>query len=58
MAKNEFVVLNPANDLFLTGFVGETPMWGSLSNAITYSTLEEAEAQAAAIGGGTVGTPK
>lgn len=62
MPQQQFVVLNPANGLYFIGYngmgQGEEPMFGSLVNAITYGSQEAADAAAASIGGGTVGTTK
>lgn len=63
MSNNQdYVVLNPANGLYFTGYngmgQGEEPMFGSLNNAVTYGSQEAADTAAASIGGGTVGTTK
>ncbi len=63
MSNNQqYVVLNPANNLYFTGYTGlgnqSQPIFGALSAAVTYGSSEEAEAAAASIGGGTVGTTK
>ncbi len=45
--------------LYLTGYNPNDPpnsIFGNLSNAIEYETLEDARTTAQAIGGGTVGT--
>lgn len=41
--KNTYVIGNDNNDLYFTGFVGDTPSWGIIANAVVYDT--EAEAQ-------------
>lgn len=46
MAQNIWVIVNDTNDLFFTGYVGETPSWGIVGVAVTYET--EAAAQAVA----------
>lgn len=58
MGHQTYVVFNETNDLYFTGYVGETPMWGSLNNAVEYETLQAAQEAATAIGGGGVGLPK
>ena len=62
MPKNEiFVVFNPTTGLYLTSYNQRNPpdsLFGNLVNAIKLDTLLDAETKAAAIGGGTVGTPK
>ncbi len=59
--QDEFVVINPASDLYLTGynyFHPPSSTFGNLEHAVIYSTLQAAETAATAIGGGTVGTTK
>lgn len=60
--QDQFVVLNPSNGLYFIGYngmgQGEEPMFGSLNNAVVYGSQEAANAAAASIGGGTVGTTK
>lgn len=62
--NDEFVVYNyNENELYLTGIItggetAETYQWGNEENAIVYGTLQAAEAKAAQIGGGTVGTTR
>lgn len=62
MPKNEeFVVLDPSNGLYLTGLNinnTENCIFGNLSNAIIFTSLEKAQLAAGDIGGGTVGTTK
>lgn len=61
MPKNEFVVEQTFTGLYLVSYnVGNPPSstFGNLSDAVIFSTLEQAEAAASAIGGGTVGTVK
>lgn len=61
MPQETYVVNNPANDLYLTGYNLVDPpasIFGNLENAVEFNTLEDAETAAAAIGGGTVGLPK
>lgn len=40
---NDWVIINDANDLFFTGYVGETPSWGIIDNAVTYGTEQAAQ---------------
>jgi len=60
--KQQYVVLNPENNLYFTGYTGfgnqSQPMFGTLENAVEYDSQGEANAAAASIGGGTVGTTK
>ena len=59
MPNNQFVVHDPENNLYLTGYNPNSPtdsMFGNLRDAIIYPTLGEAQTAAASIGGGTVGT--
>lgn len=63
MPKHDYVVqFNEESSLYLTGIIDPegTPqyVWGSSAAAIGYTTLQLAQAQAASIGGGTVGTPR
>ena len=61
MPNNQFVVLDPENDLYLTGYNPNSPtdsMFGNLRDAIIYTTLAAAQTAAVSIGGGTVGTTK
>ncbi len=61
MSLHQFVVTIPGTDLFLTGYNAGNPpesIFGKLSDAIIYSTLPAAQAAAAAIGHGTVGSTK
>lgn len=61
MPQETFVVNNPANDLYLTGYNLVDPpasIFGNIENAVEFETLEDAETAAVAIGGGTVGTTK
>ncbi len=56
-----YVVQQPANDLYLTGYNQANPpasIFGNLENAVEFRTLEESQETAALIGGGTVGTTK
>lgn len=58
-----FVVYNyEDNGLYLTAEItspgGVMYQWGDPRNALEYETLQEAEAKAVEIGGGTVGTTK
>lgn len=61
MPSNQFVVLDPNTKLYLIAYNSGSPsdsLFGNLSSAIIYERLEDAQAAAASIGGGTVGTPK
>lgn len=62
MPKEETFVVNiTGTDMYLTGYnYGNPPAstFGMLENAIEYSTLEEAENIAAAIGPGLGGVPR
>lgn len=62
MPKEETFVVNiTGTDMYLTGYnYGNPPAstFGMLENAIEYSTLEEAENIATAIGPGTGGLPR
>ena len=61
MPNNQFVVATENSDLFLIGYNANSPadsIFGNLRDAVIFTTLEAAQATAAAIGGGTVGTPK
>jgi hypothetical protein len=57
----EYVVRqSEQSDVFLA-YYDEDPQrcqWGALESAMTFTTLAEAQSLAAAIGGGTVGTPR
>lgn len=59
--RSTFVVVISGTDMYLTGYNVSNPpasLFGNLSNAIEYDTLQEAEETASAIGSGTVGTTK
>jgi hypothetical protein len=61
MAKNQFVVkYNEATDLYLTVYNPDYNLcqWGAVGMALTFSTLEQAQAIALGINSGTVGTTK
>ncbi len=60
MPPTVYVVLNPSVDLYLTYYSTDPAhcLWGNIRDALTWATLEQAQAVAASIGGGTVGTPK
>ena len=61
MPQLKYVVkFNEATDLYLIVYstVWENCQWGSPNDAITWSTLAQAESVAALIGHGTVGTTK
>lgn len=61
MPREEYVVrLSETSDMYMIGYnpIFENCVWGNPENAVTYPTLAEAQAIAAGIGGGTVGTTK
>jgi hypothetical protein len=61
MPRTTYVVVIEGTDLYLTGYNAQNPpasIFGNLNNAIEYTTLAAAQAAAALIGGGTVGTTK
>ena len=61
MGHQTYVVKIEGTDMYLIGYNLQNPpgsTFGNLSNAIEYATLAEAQATAAAIGSGTVGTTK
>jgi len=64
MGNNQdvFVVKHTATGLYYTGQIGlgnaSQPTFGTLENAVEYDSQGEANAAAASIGGGTVGTTK
>lgn len=60
MAQQKYVIVAP-NGLYMTAYnLGspENSSFGNLQNAVEYDTLAAANADAANIGGGTVGTVK
>jgi hypothetical protein len=61
MPKQEFVVkLNEQTDLFLVYYSTDPAhcQWGAIHDAIKFSTIEEANVVANAIGGGSLGVPR
>ncbi len=61
MPKNDFVVQISGTDLFLTGYNQNDPpnsIFGNLSNAVSFATLQAAQDVATSIGGGGVGLPR
>lgn len=61
MAQDKFVVHDPASGLYLSQYNVGSPqnsIFDNLNLAIEFSTLQQAQNTAAAIGGGTVGTVK
>ena len=61
MPIQKYVVkINETTDLYLKVYspTWENCQWGSPSDAITWTTLDQAQSVAAMIGHGTVGTPK
>lgn len=61
MPKTLYVVkLSESIDLYLTYYSTDPAhcLWGNPNDALVWSTLAEAQAIAADIGGGTVGTTK
>lgn len=59
MPNKEYVVLDPQSELYLIAYNPNSPtdsLFGNLRDAVIYSTLAAAQAAAANIGGGTVGT--
>lgn len=61
MPQKKYVVQIEGTDMFLIGYNAQTPpesLFGNLSSAVEYDTLEEAQTVASAVGGGTVGTTK
>lgn len=61
MPKQLFVVQIEGTSLYLTSYnigVPSSSGFGNKSDAVTFTTLAEAQQVAGDIGGGTVGTPK
>jgi len=61
MPKNQYVVkYSDTTDLYLKVYseVWENCQWAGPNEAITWTTLEQAQTVAAAVGHGTVGTTK
>lgn len=61
MGKQTYVVVIEGTDMYLIGYNVQNPpasIFGNLSSAIEYSTLGDAQAVAALIGSGTVGTTR
>lgn len=62
MLSQKFVVKDPVTGLYYTGQTGlgtaSQPTFGIVANAVEFDSQEEADAAAASIGGGTVGTTK
>jgi hypothetical protein len=61
MGQQQYVVqYNDVTDLYLVVYDPDynNCKWGNAESALTWTTLEGAQAMAASIGHGTVGTPK
>jgi hypothetical protein len=61
MGHQKFVVVIEGTDMYMIGYNVQNPpasLFGNLSDAVEYTTLEAAQTTAAAIGSGTVGTTK
>lgn len=61
MPHESYVVKQPSNGLYLTGYNNLNPpasIFGNLVDAVLYDSQSAADAAATNIGGGTVGLPK
>lgn len=61
MKQDTFVVQIDGTDMYLIGYNLQQPsasLFGNLSNAVEYDTLDAAQQTASLIGSGTVGTTK
>lgn len=61
MKQDTFVVQIEGTDMYLIGYNLQQPsasLFGNLSNAVEYDTIEAAQQTASLIGSGTVGTIK
>lgn len=61
MKQDTFVVQIEGTDMYMIGYNVQNPpasLFGNLSEAVEYATLEAAQETAAIIGSGTVGTTK